>query len=42
MLKVNSFDDIGAQMEIISLFGGKREYLRAIVELELEIYRKVA
>jgi type I restriction enzyme R subunit len=42
ILKVNPFDDFGTPMEIISLFGGKKQYLRAIIELEQEIYRKVA
>lgn len=38
ILKVNPFDDFGTPMEIISLFGGKKQYLQAINELELEIY----
>lgn len=42
ILKVNPFDDIGTPMEIISLFGGKKQYLKALTELEQEIYRKVA
>jgi hypothetical protein len=42
MVKVNSVDDIGAQMEVISMIAGKRECFRAITKLELEIYRKVA
>ena len=42
ILKVNPFDDIGTPIEIISLFGGKKQYLKALTELEQEIYRKVA
>lgn len=38
ILKVNPFDDFGTPMEIISLFGGKKQYLQAITELEQEIY----
>jgi len=39
ILKVNPFDDFGTPMEIISLFGGKKQYLEAINELEYEIYK---
>ena len=42
ILKVNPFNDIGTPMEIVSLFGGKKQYLKALTELEQEIYRKVA
>ena len=42
ILKVNPFDDIGTPMEIVGLFGGKKQYMQAITELEQEIYRKVA
>lgn len=38
ILKVNPFDDIGTPMEIVGLFGGKKQYLQAITELEQEIY----
>jgi len=38
ILKVNPFDDIGTPMEIVSLFGGKKQYMQAISKLELEIY----
>ena len=38
ILKVNPFDDFGTPMEIINLFGGKKQYLQAITELEQEIY----
>jgi len=39
ILKVNPFDDFGTPMEIISLFGGKKQYLQAINELEYELYK---
>ncbi len=39
ILKVNPFDDFGTPMEIVSLFGGKKEYLKALTELEQEIYK---
>ncbi len=42
ILKVNPFDDFGTPMEIVGLFGGKKQYLKAITELEQEIYRMVA
>ncbi len=32
------FDVVSTPMEIINLFGGKKQYLRAITELEQEIY----
>jgi type I restriction enzyme, R subunit len=38
ILKVNPFDGFGTPVEIISLFGGKKQYLRAITELEQELY----
>lgn len=39
ILKVNPFDDFGTPVEIVSLFGGKKQYLKAITELEQEIYK---
>ncbi|VAW70349.1 Type I restriction-modification system, restriction subunit R [hydrothermal vent metagenome] len=39
ILKVNPFDDFGTPMEIVSLFGGKTQYLKALAELEQEIYK---
>lgn len=39
ILKVTHFDDFGTPMEIVSLFGGKKQYLHAITELEQEIYK---
>ena len=39
ILQVNPLDQFGSPLEIISLFGGKKEYLQAISELEQEIYK---
>lgn len=39
VLKVNPFDDLGTPMEIIKSFGGKDQYLKAIRELERQIYQ---
>ncbi len=39
VLKVNPFDKIGSVVEIIESFGSKENYLKAIKELEQEIYR---
>lgn len=38
VLKVQPFDRFGSPLEIISLFGGKENYLHAIAELEKELY----
>jgi len=42
ILRVNPLDQFGSPMEIVQLFGGKKQYLKALSELEQEIYRKVA
>lgn len=42
ILQVNPMDQFGSPLEIVKLFGGKKQYLRALAELEHEIYRKVA
>lgn len=42
ILQVNPLDQFGSPLEIVDLFGGKKQYLRAIAELEREIYRGVA
>lgn len=42
ILQVNPFKQFGSPMEIVELFGGKKKYLQAIIELEQEIYRGVA
>jgi len=39
VLKVNPFDELGTPMEIVKEFGGKEKYLKAIRELEKEIYQ---
>jgi type I restriction enzyme R subunit len=39
VLKVKPFTDFGSPMEIIKTFGNKVEYLKAVHELEHELYR---
>jgi type I restriction enzyme R subunit len=39
ILKVSLFDDFGSPMAIVSLFGGKKQYLQVINELEYKIYK---
>ncbi|MES2025042.1 MAG: DEAD/DEAH box helicase family protein [Pseudomonadota bacterium] len=39
VLKVNPFDQFGTPTEIIKLFGGKPQYLRALTELEQALYQ---
>ncbi|MGB5686974.1 MAG: DEAD/DEAH box helicase family protein [Candidatus Electrothrix sp.] len=39
ILQVNPLDQFGSPFEIINFFGGKKQYLQAITELELEIYK---
>ena len=38
VLKVQPFDEFGTPIEIINLFGGKDEYLKAVRGLEQELY----
>lgn len=38
ILTVNPFDEIGTPMEIVSLFGGKNQYMMAVANLEQAIY----
>jgi type I restriction enzyme R subunit len=38
VLKVRPFDQLGTPMEIIDLFGGRDAYLRALQELENQLY----
>ena len=38
ILTVNPFDEIGTPMEIVSLFGGKNQYMMAVTNLEQAIY----
>ena len=42
VLKVDPFIELGTPSEIINLFGGKKDYLNAIKELENEIYKVAA
>ncbi|MCI5137754.1 MAG: DEAD/DEAH box helicase, partial [Candidatus Electrothrix sp. AR1] len=42
ILQVNPLDQFGSPLEIVQLFGGKKQYLQALTELEQEIYRKAA
>ena len=42
VLKVDPFTGIGTPAEIVDVFGGKENYLKAINELEKEIYREAA
>jgi len=39
ILQVNPFDEIGSPVEIVKMFGGKKNYLEALNELEHEIYK---
>ena len=39
VLQVNPFDAFGSPIEIVKLFGGKRQYQQALVALEQEIYK---
>ena len=39
ILQVNPLDQFGSPMEIVGLFGGKAQYLKALAELEQEIYK---
>ncbi len=42
ILQVQPFNQIGSPTEIINFFGGREQYLNAVVELEQELYREVA
>lgn len=42
ILKVDPLTAFGTPIEIVSLFGGKKNYLAAVQALETELYRKVA
>ena len=39
ILQVNPLDNFGSPVEIVELFGGKKQYLKALTELEQEIYK---
>ena len=40
VLRVKPFDEYGSPIEIINEFGSKQNYLKAVRELENELYRK--
>jgi type I restriction enzyme R subunit len=42
VLKVDPFTNLGTPAEILSYFGGKENYLKALKELEQEIYKVAA
>jgi type I restriction enzyme R subunit len=42
ILKVDPFHKFGTPVEIVNLFGGKSGYLKALRELESELYAKAA
>ena len=42
ILQVNPLHKFGSPMEIVKLFGSKKKYIEALIELEKEIYKKVA
>lgn len=42
ILKVDPLTKFGTPVEIVNLFGGKKNYLAAIRELETQLYQKVA
>lgn len=39
VLRVNPFDEFGSPLEIINEFGSKSNYLQAVKELEMELYK---
>lgn len=41
-LRVSPFTEIGTEMELIDIFGGKEGYLKVINEIESQIYQEVA
>jgi len=42
VLKVQPFTELGTPLEIVSLFGGKKQYLKALRELEKRLYESEA
>ena len=42
VLRVQPFDEFGTPIEIVRLFGGKKEYLTALRELETALYEHAA
>ncbi|WP_445749378.1 EcoAI/FtnUII family type I restriction enzme subunit R [Polaribacter sp.] len=41
VLRVNPFDKFGSPLEIINQFGSKANYLKAVKELEIELYKNI-
>ena len=39
ILQVNPLNQFGSPVEIVKLFGGKKQYIKALAELEQEIYK---
>ena len=39
VLQLNPLNQFGSPVEIINIFGGKKQYLQALTELEQEIYK---
>lgn len=39
ILQVNPLNQFGSPLEIVKIFGGKKQYLQALTELEQEIYK---
>ena len=39
ILQVNPLNQFGSPVEIVKLFGGKKQYIKAVAELEYEIYK---
>lgn len=39
ILKINPFDQFGTPMEIANLFGGKKQYMHALTQLEQALYQ---
>ncbi len=39
VLKLSDFREFGSPMEIVKLFGGKKDYINAVIELEQELYK---
>ncbi len=39
VLKLDPFNKLGTPIEIVKSFGTKKDYLQAVKELELELYK---
>jgi len=39
ILQLSPLNRFGSPLEIVKIFGGKKQYLHAITELEQEIYK---